>query len=235
MRISKDRDAYWQYRLDSETRMRQMWEESMAQVAKEQEVLEARVEEAEEKKKAAKRILKEVMRTDMLDERPGSVFTSAPETMETSQISDADGAAAQKSPSLSMSRRQTVIDQVADLSEEESDNEEFFDAVDAGQVEVEEMLPPEQAEETTKEVVVSGVDISSAFKGYENGIRHKLKIDADNRPKISLWVSPLKIAVQPTFTDIGLGNSEIHDWQGHDQDDTPRHIQRAHFVALPVW
>ena len=37
LRISRDRDAYWQYRLDREANVRRMWEESMAKVAKEQE------------------------------------------------------------------------------------------------------------------------------------------------------------------------------------------------------
>ena len=76
------------------------------------------------------------------------------------------------------------------MSDTESENDEFFDAVDAGEVEVEHMLPQSDAKGSEeKAIVVSGIDISDSFKGYENGIRKRLNIDADNRPKISLWVS----------------------------------------------
>lgn len=51
LRISRDRDAYWQYRLDREANVRRMWEESMAQVAKEQEHLETRIGESEQKRR----------------------------------------------------------------------------------------------------------------------------------------------------------------------------------------
>ncbi len=229
MRISRDRDAFWQYRLDREVEMRRMWEESMAQVAREQEALEARVGQAEEKKKSAKRILKEVIDSGMLDDRPASSAAS-PHIVSPSLNSSAyfnkgvvgtESAAEPEvggdtsAPSINMTRRMTVIEQVAaaGLSDSESDDEEFFDAVDAGEVPVMSALPseatagtkqkPSGVEETEEEggeaekggvagaelVVSSGMDISKSFKGYENGIRSRLKIDADNRPKLSLWVS----------------------------------------------
>ena len=197
LRISKDRDAYWQYRLDRESEMRRMWEESMAQVAREQEVLEARVGEAEEKKKMAKRILKEAIGTGMLDEtRPASSQTLAapapflpPKKPEDEQDEEPS---VPMSPAKSITRRETVLLQVADLSDNESDEEEFFDAVDAGDVEVaplppSEVVPYQDEKEGLK--ISTGFDISSSFKGYENGIRSKLKMDADDRPRISLWVS----------------------------------------------
>lgn len=93
-----------------------------------------------------------------------------------------------ESPAISLSRRQTVITQIADISDSESDEEEFFDAVDAGQVEVSQLpLSELKASQEEKQLVISDAfDISSSFKGYENGIRKRLKMDADNRPKISL-------------------------------------------------
>lgn len=191
MRISRDRDAYWQYRLDRETDMRRMWEESMAQVAKEQEVLQARVGEAEEKRRQAKRMLKEVVSSNKA-ETP--VIPEAQEDVEDGENVVDD----QKSPTktLTLSRHETVLSEIANLSEDDSDeDDEFFDAVDAGEIEAE-PLPRNNtvAEEETKDIVVSpGLDISSAFKGYENGIRTKLAIDADNRPKISLWVSLTRV------------------------------------------
>ncbi|ETS78529.1 hypothetical protein PFICI_10591 [Pestalotiopsis fici W106-1] len=187
LRISKDRDAHWQYRLDQEIEMRQMWEESMAKVAKEQEVLEERVGRAELKHKMTKRALREVMEQDG---RPVSAYSSVVHPPESSSANEGQPALEPKSPA-SLSRKPTALAQVVDdLSDGgETDEDEFFDAVDAGQVEVEPLPPAEVVSaDSAQEVVVSGaLDISDSYKGYENGIRKRLKLDNDDRPKISLW------------------------------------------------
>lgn len=204
MRISRDRDSYWQYRLDRETDMRRMWEESMAQVAKEQEVLQARIGEAEEKRKHAKRMLKEVVNNNnnFVESQPASAGLAGPEKQE-----EGEEAAANTldlpTRNIPPSRHETVLEEIANLSEDDSEDEEFFDAVDAGEIKAEPLPPSYTAgaapEGDNKELVVSsGVDISSAFHGYENGIRTRLKIDADNRPKISLWVSRNKVSSRGT-------------------------------------
>jgi len=182
LKISKDRDAYWQYRLDREVQIRRMWEESMAKVAQEQEQLEAKYGAAEMKRRLTKKALREVMIS-------GGDAVSLDETHE--EAHEEVGELPQKSPATGIPRRQTALEQIIQMSDSGSseDEEEFFDAVDAGEVKVEE-LPPVEGPSEPKAVVVSGeLDISSAFRGYENGIRTRLKIDADNRPKISLWVS----------------------------------------------
>ncbi|KAK3365099.1 Oxysterol-binding protein-domain-containing protein [Lasiosphaeria ovina] len=187
LRISRDRDAYWQYRLDRESEMRRMWEESMAQVAKEQEALEARVGEAESKRKITKRILKEAIESGMIEDGQGSHTPVI--SVDAAHEGAADEVVGSKSPALSIARRQTVIAQVAGISDSESDEEEFFDAVDAGEVEVSQFPPSETvpSQNETQLVVSDALNISDSFSGYENGIRTKLKMDADNRPKISLW------------------------------------------------
>ena len=196
LRIAKDRDAYWQYRLDRESEMRRMWEESMAQVAKEQEELQARLHEAELKRKMTKRALKEAAESGMLETSQLSATTAleAPKAAEerTEAVEQVPAEAAATKPST-LSRRQTALNQLAQISDSESEDDEFFDAVDAGEVEVE-PLPPAEATPAAEEAKVTVpqsdvLDISSSFKGYENGIRTRLKLDADNRPKISLWVS----------------------------------------------
>lgn len=192
LRISKDRDAYWQYRLDRESNMRRMWEESMQQVAREQEELEARVGEAELKRRLTKKALKEVME--------GGV-ASANHTPTTEKLEEEIDAEA-RSAMRTLGRRGTALDQLGELSESDSgDEEEFFDAVDAGEVELAEM-PPDQTVQEGKGVVVSGLDISPSFKGYENGIRHRLKMDADDRPKISLWVCGSEALCQGGWTKL---------------------------------
>ncbi|KAI1181241.1 oxysterol-binding protein [Nemania sp. FL0916] len=182
LRISKDRDAHWQYRLDQEVEMRRMWEDSMAKVAAEQEVLEARVGEAEMKRKMAKRALRELM---VEEGRPISQSGLPEEVIDHPEEVLRDG---QKSPT--MSRKATTLSKLLDASEDsESDQEEFFDAVDAGEVDVEPMPPSEvlPSSDSKQDIVVSGVDVSSAFKGYENGVRTRLKLDEDNRPRVGLW------------------------------------------------
>ncbi|KAJ4298765.1 hypothetical protein N0V88_003798 [Collariella sp. IMI 366227] len=196
LRISRDRDAYWQYRLDRESEMRRMWEESMAHVAKEQEALQVRVGEAEQKRRMTKRILKEVVEKGMLDvnQVPSSPPPSKTEAIPEEEVEEQGPTestvepAVIKSPTISLSRRQTVMAQIADISDSESEDEVFYDA-EAGGVEVSQLPPPElvSSQEEKQVIISNSYDISSSFKGYENGIRTRLNIDADNRPSFSLW------------------------------------------------
>jgi len=221
LKISKDRDAYWQYRLDREADMRRMWEESMAQVAKEQEVLEARVGESEEKRKLTKRALREVIEgSAVIGSRPDSRAEPSEQeiTENFQQVSlGTDGTALRRRSTVGSSlRRKSILQEVTNLSDSDSDEEEeFFDAVDAGEVDVAPMMPtsPVLNKETAKIKVEedSIIDLSSSFKGYENGIRKRLKMDADDRPKISLWVSYGPITVSKV-TNKRSEHPQIHDW-----------------------
>ena len=100
-------------------------------------------------------------------------------------------------------RRKSTIADLTNLSDSDSDeDEEFFDAVDAGEVEVVDVMPPSSppplVEEGTTDQTPSKdkdlrteklADIKASFKGYEDPIRKRFKMEADNRPKISLWVN----------------------------------------------
>lgn len=119
------------------------------------------------------------------------------------------------------------------LGESDSEeDEEFFDAVDSGEVEVVEMpvvsppmTPKEQEQEIGDARQQVARKIAPSFAGYEGDIRRKLKLDADNRPKISLWVS----VVQPSIVFSSLtnitGHPKIHDREGYDKDDTSCNLQ----------
>lgn len=193
LRISRDHEAYWQYRLDREQNIRRLWEDSMAKVAEEQEELETRIGESEDKRRKTKRALREA-----LEGSKPMTPSALPEKMEEKGM---------LSPSIDkqIGRRPTIADftnnEVSD--DETEDEEEFFDAVDAGEVEVVEEMPPTSPPPATKgqDYVASGAveregegkekqrekDIEKSFKGYEDGLRKRLKLDADNRPKVSLW------------------------------------------------
>lgn len=199
LRISRDHEAYWNYRLEREQNIRRLWEDSMAKVAREQEELETRIGESEDKRKRTKRALKEVLE--------GQVGTPPATATAAAAGSPFD------SPKDGINRRQTIAELTnIDISDDEvDDEEEFFDAVDAGEVEVVESLPQiksplqspttaafDEKSGTAPQIAVSAdvnekaAIIARSYRGYEDGIRKKLKLEADNRPKVSLWVSICK-------------------------------------------
>jgi hypothetical protein len=192
LRISRDRDAYWQYRLDREANVRRMWEESMAKVAKEQEELENRIGESEQRRRKTKRALREALEQGG-EHGPSDDEDDFEEAKEQRPALDVK-------PSFSdhkVRRKATFADIAADMSESESeDDEEFFDAVGAGEVEVAELPVTSPGVEATEIPDATGdlfeskhALISTGFAGYEDGPRKRLAMDEDNRPKISLWVS----------------------------------------------
>jgi oxysterol-binding protein 1 len=190
LRISRDHEAYWQYRLDREQNIRRLWEDSMARVAKEHEVLEERIGESEDKRKRTKRALKDALEGGVGTPSGIGVAGEEPQEFLTQE-----------------KRRQTIADFTNhDISDDETeDEEEFFDAVDAGEVEVVEALPPKSPPVTSdraedpadaafneqppirKGEEAKAQEIAKSFKGYEDGLRKRLKLDADNRPKVGLW------------------------------------------------
>jgi len=203
LRISRDHEAFWQYRLEREANVRRLWEESMARVAQEQEELQGRIGESEEKRKRTKRALRDALEGQP-SATPGSrsrATTQDPakieKAIESIELND-DGKADLGQPQRKMTIQSYTNNEISD---DDSDAEDqFFDAVDAGEVE----MLPEMPMSPAKQPVVESVDgtmsqkrnekaseIQKSFRGHEDGIRKRLKLDADNRPKASLWVSQL--------------------------------------------
>jgi hypothetical protein len=188
LQISRDRDTYWQYRLDREANVRRMWEESMAKVAVEQEELEQKIGESEDKRKRTKRALRDALGSlAVAESQPTTPAREVDEYVEAEEEVE--------QPLASPRRRPTIAD-LTGVSDSDSDNEEeFFDAVGSGEVEVVEMPPTSPGLKPTEQPLAIGnlrdrklTEISPSFKGYEDPIRKRLKLDADNRPKIGLWV-----------------------------------------------
>ena len=233
LKISRDRDAYWQYRLDREADMRRLWEDSMARVAKEQEELEGRIGESEDKRKRTKRALREV-----LEENSAPQSLSQSRATVQSDIVVADSLELSSSLSRSMSpgirqrgRRRSTIADLTNLTDSGSDeDEEFFDAVGAGEVEVAEMpvtVPGsakpsvEQAHKSPGDIhEVKRAEIVPSFKGYDDPVRTHLKMEADDRPKVSLWASFLSLAFCLSTLTVSIGYFEINDWKRHDENDS---------------
>ena len=211
LKISSDRDAYWQYRLNREADARKMWEESMARIAKEHEDMQKSMDQSEEKRKRTKRALKEALegqsapssRPDSRGLNEGRIAFA--EALEKVPLNREGGTSSfgKRRKSVGVregARRKSVIAQFTNLSDSESgDDDEFFDAVDAGEVEVVTgpLLTPPLPVASSSSAPTESRDfdersrkqkqIEPSYSGYEAGIRKRLKMDADNRPKISLW------------------------------------------------
>ena len=205
-RIGRDREAYWHYRLDQEINMRRIWEDSMAKVAHDQEELERQMYESEEKRKKTKRALKDALEGQL----PTAPDTMSPSKVQFDQsveeaVSSKELPASPRPPSAGRQRagsaglrKASTIETVADISDSDTDDdEEFFDAIGAGEVKVIEELPDEVdggaaaapvADVKSKTLqTVKSETIEPSYKGYEDPPRKRLKLDADDRPKISLW------------------------------------------------
>ncbi|KAK4988144.1 hypothetical protein LTR66_007396, partial [Elasticomyces elasticus] len=212
LRISRDQEAYWQYRLDREANIRRLWEDSMTKVAREQEELESKIGESEEKRRRTKRALRDVLEGNLSG--VGSRAISRRGTKLPDELHDAvaglslreDGTAKLELPNESFAasrkRRPTLADLTNDAisDSDEDEDEEFFDAVGTGEVEVVNEMPastlpspeetqPSKSEGTSTRDIrdLKVADIGTSYKGYEDGVRTRLKMDADDRPKISLW------------------------------------------------
>ena len=201
LRISRDHEAFWQYRLEREANVRRLWEESMARVAQEQEELQGRIGESEEKRKRTKRALRDALEGQP-SATPGSrsrATTQDPakieKAIESIELND-DGKADLSGPKRKMTIQSYTNNEISD---DDSDAEDqFFDAVDAGEVEMLPEMPMSPAKQPAVESVDANMsqkknekasEIQKSFRGYEDGVRKRLKLDADNRPKASLWVS----------------------------------------------
>lgn len=206
LKIARDRDAYWQYRLDREADVRRLWEDSMIRIAKEQEELEGRIGESEDKRKRTKKALREALEgaTPAMSpegsRRPTQDHVQISESLQQMQIEKDGSLPRRKSIGIrDLGRRKSTMADLANLSDSDSDeDEEFFDAVDAGEVEVVDEMPLLSPKETVAESSKQSseadkrekkkAEIVSSFKGYEDPVRTRLKMDIDDRPKISLWV-----------------------------------------------
>jgi hypothetical protein len=156
--------------------------------------------ESEEKRRKQKKALREALedyetteaKPDAKDEEDN--FADAPEDAQ--QQKELGSGVGLPVKNQKVRRKATFADIAADISDSESeDDEEFFDAVGAGEVEVVEM--PAAAPKETAQVDVPAssddpfekkhMEIATAWAGYEDGPRKRLAMDADDRPKISLW------------------------------------------------
>ncbi|PWW79793.1 hypothetical protein C7212DRAFT_355555 [Tuber magnatum] len=205
--MSKERDAYWRYRMEKEVALRRLWEENMALLAHEQDELEGRVIGERQRRKKAKKALKEALKRSEsmplspheLPEGRGKEIEDVGRKLEEVEL-DNEGVARRDSTEPPLT--EAVGEGLSDSGSDSDASDEFFDAVDNGEVEVmtemptsikspgvsetkEFMSPIESSQGDVREKKL--IAIKGSFRGYEDGIRERLSMDADDRPKISLW------------------------------------------------
>ncbi|KAI9675636.1 MAG: hypothetical protein M1817_001003 [Caeruleum heppii] len=222
LKISRDRDSFWRGRLDREAGMRRLWEDSMTRVAREQEALEDKLGESEDKRRLTKWALREALESSQIldaDDPPGE---SGVGEMKDSNVGTLAGDATDRAAGETRRRKSSVplprqrrptVTRLEDLSDTDSDEEdEFFDAIDAGEVEVVKEMPlspdsvsasREAASDGSRGREAKKNSIMPSFQGYEDPVRTRLKLDADDRPKISLW-GILKSMVGKDMTKMTL-------------------------------
>lgn len=64
LKMTKERERYWRYRVGKEQDLRRLWEENMQRLAEEHEALQGEVGMERGKRKKTKRVLKEVLRRE---------------------------------------------------------------------------------------------------------------------------------------------------------------------------
>ncbi|PWY77142.1 hypothetical protein BO70DRAFT_372440 [Aspergillus heteromorphus CBS 117.55] len=198
-KISRDRDAYWQYRLNREAHLRKMWEESMARIAQEHEELQSRMGESEEKRRRTKRALKEALESTVTSRAVSKAPSRIQATSE--DMDDVESETQEPAPlsqyvvqghESSLGHKKSAISLMDKFYDSESGNEdEFFDAIDSGEIQAEDLAAEVNEEnsqqESSKLRMLKRVEIAPSFTGYEEPVRQRLKMDYDNRPRISLW------------------------------------------------
>ena len=179
----------------------------MARVAQEHEELQSKIGESEDKRRRIKKALKEALEASARANWTADIVPpSAQAPSEELRVDEVDEqeirVTEQKEVGEEVAVRTVSVKlpaQISSLYQSDSDEEEeFFDAIDSGEIEAEDLAKSvvraaeEMPVDESKELrAVKHSEIVPSFKGYEEPVRTRLKMDYDNRPKISLWVSIL--------------------------------------------
>lgn len=178
LKMTKERERYWKYRVSKEQDMRRLWEENMQRLAEEHEVLQGEVGMERGKRKRTKRVLKEVLRREQAlgssatsagfgpeheeaeagEKKDGEAFEMTTGVPELKRIFQALGSVELDSCGAAKDKRRSIqpvkpkaLELDFDSSSDEDDDEEFFDAVDAGEVEVQTQMPKSPPPEPVQE------------------------------------------------------------------------------------
>lgn len=208
------RERYFSRKFERETEIKRLWEQTMSDVATSHAQVEQSLALELEKSRSdnlRKRAALVGVRANILaaspattpnvvTAEPGEYLTANPDLAGLPSLVTPSGQA--RSPIRSLSPRRTraatlmrPLDQVeleelvesalAGDAESDEEDEEFFEAIESGAINITEDLPISPERAAPSEEYLQSMDLTP-YKGYEN-LRTKLPIDTDNRPPVSLW------------------------------------------------
>lgn len=215
--VSAQRERYFIRKYEREIEVKRLWEENMKELAASHSAIEAELVKVGKDNIRKKRALQDIranissaspaISPTALDHHAElDSITNLPPIVSPSPVDSASSNAPRPSLLLDSTRSRTrtrgatmlnpseleqVIDSAlarsSDSVDSESDDEEFFEAIEAGAIPLSDSPTPMTAsiQDQTAEKYMEEMDLVP-YKGYEN-LRDRLPIDNDNRPPVSLW------------------------------------------------
>ncbi|KIO31152.1 hypothetical protein M407DRAFT_220923 [Tulasnella calospora MUT 4182] len=218
-KMVKEREEWYQRRYEREKEKNVMWEDSLGAVVGESEELEKDLLRLREERKGMRKALRASMimvdeqdyKTIRATKKPDRALPSAPELEQEppTPTPTAPGPSIQQpvpsvivfSPPSERAPLPKVIATPMKDDDDDSETDEFFDAVDAGttasMVIPAPLMSPPPMEEITEKIV----DLEQ-YAGYIHP-RERLPIANDNRPPVSLW-AVLKGSIGKDLTKISF-------------------------------
>ncbi|CAG8487846.1 16646_t:CDS:2 [Cetraspora pellucida] len=195
LRMTEERDAYWNKKLEKELEAKRLWEESMRLLAMEKSEMEKLIQQNVQEQKMRKRQLKAALAESQLNS-PSSpsrlssndIFDASFKSDDSSNVPDSFG------QRVSMEQATSILSMLA----EDYDSDEFYDAMDNCDESQDVKL-----DDSGVTLNVSTPYISSSYYGYPDYIRDQLPLDQSSRPDVSLWAI-LKNSIGKDLSKITL-------------------------------
>lgn len=207
-----ERENFYKRKIERDQELQNLWTTTIRDMELEKDRIEGHLHKARQQRKQANKALREVTGSPS---RRMSYTSATAVTTPTTEDSKQPTPSVQVSQPVTPSVVNPAVTITANSSDEEDDDdeesdEEFFDAVDSDdENEPEDTKPatsePSQANEkppiienvllhenrdeltAPQREVLDRILDNRSFAGYEDGLRKKLLLDDDDRPKISLW------------------------------------------------
>ncbi|KAG9287344.1 hypothetical protein G9A89_023715 [Geosiphon pyriformis] len=211
IRMSEERDSYWQQKLEKELEAKRLWEESMCGFAKDQAQMEQIIQENVKEQKRMKKLSKlfqdaQQLGSSSVSNSPSdSRLDSLERAIPSPNLITANTDAAREEPGLFEETPHFCVQaSTTSLTNDIYDSDdEFFDAIDGdNNIDVTEAVMEPSSESNPSEESLNY--IASSYSGYPDHVRDRLPLDQKSfRPDVSLW-SILKNSIGKDLSKITL-------------------------------
>ncbi|KAG9093089.1 hypothetical protein FS749_015118 [Ceratobasidium sp. UAMH 11750] len=215
--MSRERESWYANRVQEEADARRMWEENVVTLANQSEQVERELVRSVRINKGQRRVLKSLLESG-LNEDPGTpratidsappVEKPAPADSSTTTLPppvlERPDAPSRAPPDVArlpgrspLVEKLTALGDDEILGEDESDTDEFFDAIESGII----SNVPSAIRPQPDTPLPPSLD-TELYRGYKT-LRDRLPIGSDNRPPVSLW-AVLKGSIGKDLTKISF-------------------------------